>query len=61
MACLVGQEAKKEHVTIGLTVFVKAKEVTFKTFVQILDQCLFFHHHYFPNIVEPGVLLLIQL
>lgn len=30
----VGQEAKKEHDTVGLTVFVKAKEVTFKALFQ---------------------------
>lgn len=55
---LVGQKAKKKHGTVGLTVFVKAKEVTLKIFFQFLAQCLFFHHHYFPSDVEPEVLLI---
>lgn len=53
---LVGQKAKEEHGTVGLTVFVKAKEVTLKILFQFLAQCPFFHHHYFPSGVEPGVL-----
>lgn len=51
------QKAKKEHGTVGLTVLVKAREVTFTTLFQLLAQCLFFHHHYFPSVVGPGVLI----
>lgn len=51
------QKAKKECGTVELTVLVKAREVTFTTLFQFLARCLFSHHHDFPSVVEPGVLI----